>query len=111
MKRYCLALDLHNDPAMIAAYEHCHKPGNERLGIKESIREAGITNMEIYRIGARLFMIMDTDETFSFERKAAMDAVNPQVQEWEKFVGQFQTPVPGAKAGEKWTLMDKIFQL
>jgi L-rhamnose mutarotase len=111
MKRYCLALDLHDDPELIAEYEHWHKPGNDRPGIKKSIRDAGITNMEIYRIGTRLFMIMDTDETFSFERKAAMDAANPQVQDWEAFVGRLQKPVPGAKEGEKWTLMDKIFQL
>jgi L-rhamnose mutarotase len=111
MNRYCLALDLHDDPEMIAQYEHWHKPGNERPEIIKSIREAGITNMEIYRLGTRLFMIMDTDETFSFERKAAMDAVNPYVQDWENFVWQFQKPAPGAKPGEKWTLMDKIFGL
>lgn len=111
MKRYCLALDLHDDPAQIAEYERVHQPGNEWPGIKKSIVEAGIINMEIYRLGTRLFMIMDTDESFSFERKAVMDAANPQVQAWEEFVGQFQKPVPGAKPDEKWTLMDKIFGL
>ncbi|RDC65229.1 L-rhamnose mutarotase [Adhaeribacter pallidiroseus] len=111
MKRYCLALDLHDNPELVAQYEHWHKPENFRPEIKQSILEAGITNMEIYRFGTRLFMIMDTDDNFSFERKAAMDAANPQVQDWENFVWQFQKPVPGAKAGEKWTLMDNIFKL
>lgn len=111
MKRYCLTLDLHDNPELIAQYEHWHKPENFRSEIKQSILEAGITNMEIYRFGTRLFMIMETDETFSFERKAAMDTANSQVQDWENFVWQFQKPVPGAKPGEKWVLMDNIFKL
>ncbi|QNF32974.1 L-rhamnose mutarotase [Adhaeribacter swui] len=111
MKRYCLALDLHDNPELIAQYEHWHKPENFRPEIKQSILEAGITNMELYRFGTRLFMIMETDDTFTFERKAALDAANSQVQDWENFVWQFQKPVPGAKPGEKWVLMDNIFKL
>ncbi len=56
-------------------------------------------------------MIMETDDTFSFERKGAMDAANPKVQEWEQLMWTFQQPLPWAKEGEKWILMDKIFQL
>jgi len=75
--RYCLALDLKDDPALIAEYEHYH----EKIWpeIEESIRLSGITDMEIYRIGPRLFMIMETDETFSFDQKGAADAANPKV--------------------------------
>ncbi len=111
MKIYCLALDLVNDPQLIAEYEHWHKTQNFRPEIKESIHNSGITNMEIYRTGNRLFMIMETDETFSFQRKAEMDAANPKVQDWEQFVWRFQQSMPWAKEGEKWVLMDKIFQL
>jgi len=111
MKRYCLALDLIDDPLLIAEYEHWHKSENTWPEIKKSITDAGITNLEIYRFGNRLFMIMDTDDTFDFERKAAMDATNPKVQEWEALMWKFQQPVLLAKPGEKWVLMDKIFQL
>ena len=111
MKRYCLALDLVDDPTLIAEYEHWHKTENTWPEIKKSITDSGITNMEIYRTGNRLFMIMETDDSFSFERKAAMDTANAKVQAWEELMWKFQQPLPWAKEGEKWILMDKIFQL
>lgn len=109
MKRYCLALDLKNDKEQFAEYEFWHR--NVWTEIRKSILDAGIKDLEIYRLGNRLFMIMETDETFSFEKKAAMDAANPKVQEWEALMWKFQQPLPWAKKGEKWMLMDKIFQL
>ena len=111
MKRYCLALDLVDDAESIAAYEYYHKKENTRPEIMKSIADAGITNMEIYRTGNRLFMIMETEDDFSFEKKAAMDTANEKVQEWEQFVWKFQQSLPWAKDGEKWVMMQKIFQL
>jgi len=111
MKRYCFALDLVDDPKLIAEYEHWHKKENWRQEIRKSILDSGITEMEIYRTGNRLFMIMETDETFSFERKTAMDLANEKVQDWEQFVWKFQSAIPWAKPGEKWILMDAIYQL
>ena len=107
--RYCLALDLKDDPARIAEYEEYHK--RIRPEIEASIRESGITEMEIYRIGNRLFMIMETDDTFSFYAKAAADAANPKVQEWEELMWTYQQSLPMAKPGEKWVLMKQIFQM
>jgi L-rhamnose mutarotase len=109
MKRYCLALNLKDDPALIAGYEKYHKAIWPE--IKESITSSGITDMQIYRLDVSLFMIMDTTDDFSFERKAAMDAGNPRVQEWESLMWEFQQPVKGAADRQKWVLMDKIFQL
>ena len=109
MKRYCLALDLKDDAALIAEYERLHtmvKPA-----IISSIVDAGITVMDIYRTGNRLFMIMEANDNFSFETKDAMDAANPLVQEWEQQVWKYQQALPGSKAGEKWVLMNKIFEL
>ncbi|MFY8128134.1 MAG: L-rhamnose mutarotase [Chitinophagaceae bacterium] len=109
MARYCLALDLIDDAALIAEYEYWHK--NVWPEIIASIKDAGITNMEIYRTGNRLFMIMETNEHFDSAKKAAADNANPKVQEWEKLMWKFQQPLPWAKEGEKWILMDKIFNL
>src|SRR5512138_1923809 len=111
MKKYCLAVDLVDDPELITEYEHWHQKENIWPEIIKSITGSGITNMEIYRTGNRLFMVMETDDAFSFERKAAMDDSNSKVQEWEKFMWKFQQSLPWAKKGEKWVLMEKIFQL
>ncbi|MRX47015.1 L-rhamnose mutarotase [Pedobacter puniceum] len=111
MKRYCLALDLIDDETLIAEYEHWHKAENGWPEIKKSILDAHITAMEIYRTGNRLFMIMETSDEFSFDEKAKADAENPKVQEWEKLMWKFQQPLAWAKEGEKWILMNKIFEL
>lgn len=109
MKRFCLALDLKDDAGLIKEYEDYHT--KVRPEIKKSITDAGILDMEIYRTGNRLFMIMETTDDFSFETKAAMDADNKKVQEWEALVWKFQQPLPWAKDGEKWILMEQIFSL
>jgi len=109
MKKYCLAVDLVNEEGLIAEYEAWHQ--KVPADILDSIRNAGITNMEIYRVGDRMFMIMEATDDFSFEAKAAADLSNPKVQEWEQLMWKFQASLPFAKPGEKWVLMKKIFQL
>ncbi len=108
-KQYYLTLDLKADDQLIAEYEEMHKAVWPE--IIDSIKSSGILNMEIYRTGNRLFMIMVVSDDFSFEQKAAMDAGNEKVQEWETLMWKYQQAVPGAKPGEKWMMMDKIFQL
>ncbi|MCF3108299.1 L-rhamnose mutarotase [Niabella sp. CC-SYL272] len=111
MKRYCLALDLKDDPELIAEYEQWHLPENSWPEIGDSIRASGIHSMEIYRTGTRLFMIMETSDRFDPGKKAEQDASNPFVQRWEDLMSRFQQPLPWAAAGEKWVKMQKIFQL
>ena len=109
MKRYCLILDLKNDPQLIKAYEDYHKKVWPE--IIKSIRDAGIEQMEIYRQETRLFMIMEVNDEFSFEKKQQADRDNPKVQEWEELMWKYQQPIAGAAKGEKWILMEKIFGL
>jgi L-rhamnose mutarotase len=108
-RRFCLTLDLKGDPKLIAEYKRYH----EKIWpeITQSIKDAGIVDMEIYLLGTRMFMIMEVNESFSFEAKARADRDNPKVQEWEKLMWTFQQPLPEAKPGEKWMLMQRIFSL
>ena len=107
MKRYALALDLVDDPLLISEYEEYHK--NVWPEILKSIKDSGIKSMEIYRTANRLFMIVEAEDDFSFERKSAMDASNAEVQRWETLMWKYQQALPNAKKGEKWLLMEKIF--
>jgi len=109
MKRYCLALDLVDDVKLIEEYKQYHQ--SVWPEIKESISSSGIENLEIYLTGNRLFMIMEVNDSFSFEAKGKADLANPKVQEWETLMWKFQQALPGAKPGEKWILMDQIFKL
>jgi len=109
MKRYCLALDLKEDAALIAEYEAYHRKVWPE--IIKSIQDSGIISLEIYRIANRLFMLLETGDDFSFEQKSEMDAANPYVQEWEALMWKYQQALPGARPGEKWVLMEKIFSL
>jgi L-rhamnose mutarotase len=109
MKRYCLALDLKSDPKLIAEYEAYHK--NVWPEILKSIKDSGIRQMQIYRTGNRLTMLVETAESFSFDKKSKADSANPKVQEWEKLMWNYQQALPHANHGEKWVLMEKIFEI
>lgn len=107
--RYCLALDLKDNKKLIHEYEQYHK--NVWPEIIASIKDSGVTDLEIYRVGNRLFMIMETDENFSFKKKDASDNANPKVQQWEQLMWKYQEALPVARPGEKWIVMKKIFDL
>jgi L-rhamnose mutarotase len=108
-RRFCLTLDLKDDPTLIAEYKRHH----EKIWpeITESIQNSGILDMEIYLLGTRMFMVMEVNENFSFEANAAADQLNPKVRLWEDLMWRFQQPLPHAAPGEKWMLMERIFKL
>jgi L-rhamnose mutarotase len=108
-RRFCLTLDLKNDPGLIAEYRRYH----EKIWpeITETIKNSGVVDMEIYLLGTRMFMIMEVDENFSFEKKAKADQQNPKVREWEQLMWKFQQALPQSKPEEKWLLMERIFKL
>ena len=108
-RRYCLTLDLKGDPQLIAEYRKHHDEIWPE--VVKSIKDSGIQVMEIYLLGTRMFMIMEVDESFSFEAKAAADKNNLRVQEWEQLMWKFQQVLPQAKPGEKWLLMERIFRI
>ena len=109
LARYCFALDLIDDAARITEYESHH--ANVWPEVRASFHRAGIENVELYRAGNRLFMILDTNEQFSFDKKKKIDEEDPVVQKWEALMSTYQQPLPWAAPGEKWVLMKTIFKL
>jgi len=108
-QKFCLALDLKEDQKLIEEYKKLHQ--NVWPEIIKSIKDSGINVLDIYCSGNRLFMIIEADADFTFDKKSQMDADNEKVQEWETLMWKFQQALPWAKPGEKWVVMEKIFGL
>jgi L-rhamnose mutarotase len=108
-RRYCLTLDLKDDPVLIAEYKRHHE--HVWPEVLKSLRDSGIKDAEIYLLGTRLFMILEVDDHFSFEAKMKADLAIQKVREWETLMWKFQQPLPEAEPGQKWLLMERIFRL
>lgn len=107
MKRYCQYLQLVDDEEKISEYVSAH--AHVWPEVIEGQHEVGILDMQIYRHGRSLFMIMDTVDGFDFVRDMARLATLPRQAEWEAYVSQFQGASSAARSDEKWHLMDRIF--
>lgn len=110
MQRHYYALDLKDDAAAIAEYEYWHRPGVVWPEIVTSIHAAGIEDMEIFRTGNRLVMVVKMADDFvpSAKREVGDDE---KTQAWEALMDRYQQRLPWAEAGQKWVLMGRIFSL
>jgi L-rhamnose mutarotase len=108
-QRFCQALDLVDSPEAIAEYQRYH----QRIWpeIAAHLREHGILDMEIYRLGTRLFMIVEVSDEFDADRFNHASLQNPDVQRWEELMWKYQVATPWTPAGEKWVEMERIFSL
>lgn len=114
LQRRCFALDLKDHPAVIEAYKHWHRPGGPPPEVTRSLRDAGIVSLDIYLIGNRLFMIMDSDPTAPTSAKSSDESDNPHVQAWEALMGELQQELPFPKQGSgagKWQFLEHIYSL
>jgi L-rhamnose mutarotase len=107
MKVFYLVLDLKNDEASIQEYEEYHQ--NVWPEVLEKIKASGINSCEIFRVHNRLMMRIETTDSFSFEEKSKIDLSSEKVLLWEDLMWKYQQVIPGSKEGEKWQLMEKIF--
>lgn len=111
VKRFCQTLDLKDKPELIAEYRRRHSEGEAWSEILDGIREVGILEMEIYIVGTRLFMIVETPLDFNWSEAMARLSTLPRQQEWEDYMSEFQVAPPGASSDEKWVLMERMFHL
>jgi len=108
--RYALALDLQNDAGLVEEYERHHREVWPE--VITHLRQHGVVGMEIFRLGTRLFMVLDTDDaTYDAARLAAASLASPRVRQWEELMWRFQAPTPWTPAGQKWAVMSRLFDL
>jgi len=110
-KRYCKSMELRNDPALIEAYKKAHAKGAAWPEITQGMKDVGIIDMEIYLLGTRLFMIMDTMPDFDHDKAMEELAHKPLQSEWEAHMTQFQDSSAEATADQKWQLMVRIYKM
>lgn len=115
VRQEVLLLDIASDPALVAQYIDHHAPGNVPRPILDSIRYpgSGVLNMRIFHFADRLVMIMDVEDDFSFDKKAASDGGNPDVEKWETLMERFQREIkdPAGKQTGKWKRAELCFDL
>lgn len=111
VKRFCQTLDLKDNPSLIEEYRRRHSEGEAWSEIIAGIRHVGILEMEIYIVGTRLFMIVETPLDFDWNEAMSRLATLPRQQEWEDYMSEFQVAPPGASSDEKWVLMERMFHL
>lgn len=111
VKRFCQTLDLKDNPSLIEEYRRRHSEGEAWSEIIAGIRQVGILEMEIYIVGTRLFMIVETPLDFDWNEAMSRLATLPRQQEWEDYMSEFQVAPPGASSDEKWVLMERMFHL
>jgi L-rhamnose mutarotase len=104
-----LTLDLKDARAARAYRKHHAAVWPEVL---RSLRRVGVKDMEIFALGRRLVMLLETRKGFDPARDFARHrASDPRCAEWEDLMNRFQQPPPGAPRGSLWTPMDHIFSL
>ncbi|MFZ2995833.1 L-rhamnose mutarotase [Sphingobium sp.] len=109
--RHVLVLDIHPDDESIAAYRRWHRAGGPPDAVTRSIRDSDIASLEIWHVGDRLVMIMESGPGFCASAKAAADAADPDVQAWETLMDRFQRRLPFAPADVKWVAAERIYTL
>ena len=109
VKRYCRTLDLRDDPELINEYRRRHSKENIWPEVIAGIREVGILEMEIYILGTRLFMIVETPLDFDWDSAMERLSTLPRQQEWEDYMSIFQMAKPGCTSDEKWQPMERMF--
>ena len=111
VKRYCQTLDLRDNPELIAEYRRRHSQEHIWKEVPEGIRQVGILEMEIYLLGTRLFMIVETPIDFDWDTAMARLGTLPRQAEWEDYMAEFQLVKAGMSSAEKWQQMERIFHL
>ena len=109
MKCFAQALDLKDDPALIAQYKRHHAAVWPE--VTAALRAIGITRMKLFLLGTHLFMYYEAPDSFNPARDYQTYVANPKAQAWDALMRTFQQRVPEARPGDWWAPMDLVFDL
>lgn len=108
-KRVCLALDLKDNPELIAEYMHYHSPEHYWQEIGEGIKKGGIPVMDIYLVDNRMFMICEIPVETNFDEAWQSIGQYERQDEWSALMATFQQALPGHDL--KWVKMDRVYEI
>lgn len=109
MKVFAQALDLKDDPRLIAEYKRYHQAVWPE--VVAALKGAGIASMRIFLFGNRLFMTFEAPDDFDPARDFQKYAADPRCREWDELMRRFQQRVPGAATDGWWQPMEEVFDL
>ena len=90
IRRIVRLMDLNNHPDVLEAYELAHQRGNTPAAVLTAQRGHGITEMEIYRAGDRLVMIMEVTDDYDPSALDAESGRAPEIAAWHKRMAELQ---------------------
>ena len=111
MRKLYFALDLHNDPALIAEYEWWHRAQNIWPEVLHALRLRGVGELELFRCGNRLIQVLEMDPQANAVVQGGEGPHEARLQAWEQLMWKYQLALPFAAPGEKWVPMNQMFSL
>ncbi len=109
MQTYGLTLCLRDDPEKIATYRRYHQAVWPQVTAR--LRECGIQRMQIFLLGLRMFMYLQTNDDFDPSRDFARINEDPTSQRWNELMADLQARAPEASPNEWWANMELVFDM
>ena len=110
MSRHVLTVNLKDEPGIVETYRRHHREVWPE--VQASLRQHGVEQMDIYLLGRRLVMIVETRDGLSYRAAFASHASSSaRVREWERLMKSLQEAPAEASAGEWWAVMEPVFHL
>jgi L-rhamnose mutarotase len=104
-----LTLCLQDDPDKISEYRRYHQAVWPEVTAR--LRECGVQQMQIFLLGRRMFMYLETDDAFEPARDFLKINEDPVSARWNELMATLQERAPEANPQEWWAPMELVFDL
>lgn len=108
MRTIIRVMDLADDPAIWAAYDAAHLPGATPRAVIDAQERHGIADMEIFRAGNRLVMLMHVTAAFDADALEVAGLADAAISDWNHRMAAIQrAPLPD---GPAWPEAVRVFR-